>query len=87
MRKTLEDGHWFDTDTAECWDDNLPDDTDWERAKLYRTQSGNWVLEEGLAEATCKHLDDEEACTWLLQHDHYDAATKHLPDRVKELEL
>ena len=91
MRKTLDDGQWFDTDKAECWQDNISDEDVTERERLYRTQSANWVLESWSSFADTEtertQVDDDAACKWLIKNDHYDAATKHVPDTVKELEL
>ena len=97
QRLALEDGGWFDSDQAECWERRLSQDgfeiVSRVREKLWLTRKGNFILEawtDSLMEEKGENLefrkmiDNVTGVSWLL------AAGEDIPkefdDEVEHLE-
>ena len=83
-RQALDDGTWFDLDTAECfgeetrWDGHnhisVVTGSQWDHQDLYRTKSGRWVLRcwsqrQGTL-PTWEEIDNKTAAAWLVRNEH-----------------
>jgi len=82
----LSDGRWFETETAESWDEHTWWDgnnhisaatgSQWNHERLYRTAAGAWVLNrwsqyQGV-EDTHEVLEADVAVDWLINNEHFD---------------
>lgn len=92
-RVTMPDGRWFDADAAaefdeaSRWDGKnyipVPSGSEWDHQRLYKTASGNWVLNRwssgrGSLESY-EEISEEAAYRWLVLNEHFDAVpAEHL---------
>lgn len=98
-RQPLDDGGWFDLDTAQSWDEtttyngnnHVSDATgsQWEHETLYRSDKGAWILEhtsqwQGRL-PTWRRVDPAEAAEWLIRCGH--DVPEELADAAAELEV
>ena len=83
-RQALDNGTWFDLDSAECFGEELRWDgpnqisvatgSQWEHQDLYRTKSGRWVVHawsqwQGIL-PTWSEISNQEAAKWLVRNEH-----------------
>lgn len=83
-RTALQDGGWFDKDTAEKFEEgdrfdgsnrvSLATGSEWDHENLYRTRSGRWVLNiwsqrQGSTESY-REISQPEAVDWLVRNEH-----------------
>lgn len=99
-RQPLDDGGWFDLDTAEHWDEATRHDgrnmisiatgSQWDHEELYRTRKGLWVLHawsqwQGSTESW-QRLSTPIAIEWLIRNKESDAAERHGAAEVEAME-
>ena len=83
-RQPIDDGGWFDTDTAERFDEDTywngsnhiscATRCQWDHQILFRTRSKRWVLNtwsqwQGSSE-TWEEISPEQAARWLVANNH-----------------
>lgn len=98
-RQPLDNGRWFDIDSAMTykedtyWDGNnhisKVTGSQWEHEQLYYTKTGKWVLNcwsqiQGGRE-TWEIIDAETAYNWLINNAEFEAAKQHFPDTDTEV--
>lgn len=98
-RIALEDGSWFNEETATHYKESRHHDgnnfisdatgTQWEHEALYRTTSGQWIVNhwsqwQGSTE-TYKPVSSAEAAAWLVRNGH--EAPDELATAVASLEV
>lgn len=81
-RQVTDDGHWFDLDAAEHFEESTFWDgrnrcsrvtgSQWEHETLYRTRGGRWVLNrssqwEGARDSWVE-IDDDAAALWFMRN-------------------
>lgn len=77
-------GRWFETDTAQCWDEDTwwngnnhisrPTGSQWRHERLYLTRGGRWILAswsqyENEGDGH-EEIEAQDAAKWLLQNEH-----------------
>ena len=101
-RVNLTDGSgWFDTDSAECYEErtrregnhhvSLATGSQWEHEALYRTASGDWILNWWSDWRDCEEryelITESEAMGWLIRMKHADVILKEEPESEPAKEL
>ena len=84
MRKTFDNGSWFDTESAESWQHKAFDQDE----VLWRTRKGTFVLETGfdLGEGgELSLMTADEGVVWLIRNDH--DVPGDLSDKQADLEI
>jgi hypothetical protein len=98
-RITTDDGHWFDSDKAQKWEEHtrwdgnnrfsLATRSQWNHEELYLTAGGRWVLSgwsqyQG-SKPWCHAIEPSEAYGWLLRCEHDIPASLSDYDATAEL--
>ena len=91
-RTALQNGGWFDADTAEKYEEadyfdgsnriSRATHSEWDHENLYRPRSGRWVLNawsqrQGSTESY-REISEADAVQWLIRNEH------PVPDTLQE---
>jgi hypothetical protein len=100
-RINLGGGRWFDTDKAECFEEDtrfngnnhisVATGTQWDHEELYRTAKGMWIKHSWSQwQGSTPHygeMDEDEARQWLIDQDHGDDVERFWPGELAAAEV